>query len=69
MPDPRIKTHTERMNMRQRPEIKDLARTGAQEAGVSLADWVAAAIAEKAGKPEMAPASIRQEVIALRHSA
>ena len=66
MPDPRVKTHTEYMNMRQRPEIKALARSAAQSAGVSLSDWVAAAIAEKAGKPELVPTALNQEVIALQ---
>lgn len=66
MPDPRFKTHTEHMNMRQRPEIKELARNAASAAGVSLSEWVAAAIAEKAGRPDLAPAKLRQEVMNLK---
>lgn len=69
MPDPRVKTHTEHMNMRQRPEIKELARSSARGAGVSLSDWVAAAIAEKAGRPDLVPAPLNQEVLAFQESA
>ncbi|WP_376740293.1 type II toxin -antitoxin system TacA 1-like antitoxin [Gordonia paraffinivorans] len=52
--------------MRQRPEIKELARNAAAASGVSLSEWVAAAIAEKAGRPDLAPAKLRQGVIDLK---
>ena len=69
MPDPRVKTHTVTMNFRQRPEIKAAAKEGALAAGVTLSDFVAAAIAEKAGRPDLVPPTMAQEVMALRDTA
>ena len=57
------------MNMRQRPDIKAIAREGARAAGVSLTDFVAAAIAEKCNRPDLVPPTMDQEVMALRESA
>lgn len=69
MADPRQKIPTEHMNMRQRPDIKAIAREGARAAGVSLTDFVAAAIAEKCNRPDLVPPTMDQEVMALRESA
>lgn len=69
MADPRRKIPTEHMNMRQRPEIKKIARAGALDAGVSLTDFVAAAIAEKCGRDDLVPPTMKQEVMGLRDSA
>ncbi|MBR7194633.1 hypothetical protein [Gordonia sp. SCSIO 19800] len=72
MPDPRFKTHTEHMNMRQTAEIKALAKSEAEKlkekygVAISMSEWVAAAIAEKAGRPDLIPAKLRQEVIQLQ---
>lgn len=65
MADPRRKIPTVTMNFRQRPEVKAAAATAARAAGVSLTDFVAAAIAEKCGRPDLVPATLNQEVMAL----
>lgn len=69
MADPRRKIPTVTMNFRQRPEVKVAAQDGARAAGVSLTDFVAAAIAEKCGRPDLVPPTLNQEVMGLRDSA
>lgn len=61
--DPRVKIPTVTMNFRQRPAVKAAALEGARAAGVSLTDFVAAAIAEKCGRPDLIPATLDQQVI------
>lgn len=68
MADPRIKIPTVTMNFRQRPEVKVAAQDAARAAGVTLTDFVAAAIAEKCGRLDLIPATLHQEVITVSAS-
>ncbi|TSD93499.1 hypothetical protein FOV72_19760 [Gordonia rubripertincta] len=71
MPSPR-KPRTKPMNMRQPDEIRTIAAEQAAklaaETGlkISMSAWVAAAIAEKAGRPDLIPPKLRQGVMDLQ---
>ncbi|UZF59355.1 DUF1778 domain-containing protein (plasmid) [Gordonia polyisoprenivorans] len=69
MADPRFKSVTVTMNMRMRPEVKAAAQRCADDAGVTLTDFVAAAIAEKAGALDLVPPTLRQEIMEFPASA
>ncbi|AUH70570.1 MULTISPECIES: hypothetical protein [Gordonia] len=68
MADPRYK-RTVTANFRLDPEVKNAVAQAAREEGVSMTQWLTAAIADRACRPDLMPSHTRQEVISLRDSA
>lgn len=63
MANPRVKGDYQTMNMRMPKPVKALAQQGAQAYGVTLTDFVVAAIAEKMGRDELVPPTLSQEML------
>ncbi|MGI6797879.1 hypothetical protein [Gordonia sihwensis] len=69
MADNRYKRPSVPANFRWPPEFKTLVVQEAALAGVTQTDWVLAAVANFARRPDMAPEVLRQEVLQFRDSA
>lgn len=69
MADPRFKKPTRQASFRWDPELKALLDDAASDMGMTLTAYVLGASLIHAGRPDLAPSEMRQEVMSLKETA